>query len=63
MCTVSTPKVQQTAEKPVQVFTNRYFTDSNDALRARLGRNQLKINAGSGGSTSLQIGGSTGLQT
>ena len=45
MCAIKTPKVEQPKEKPVQVFTNRYFTDAGpDAMRARLGRNSLKIN-------------------
>lgn len=50
MCVVKTPKVSKAAseEKPVQVFTNRYFVDRGaDAVAARLGRNALRIDRGS----------------
>lgn len=46
MCVVKTPKVSSAAgqEKPVQVFTNRYFVDRGaDAVAARAGRNALRI--------------------
>lgn len=46
MCVVKTPKVSKQAaeEKPVQVFTNRYFVDRGaDAVAARVGRNSLRI--------------------
>lgn len=50
MCVVKTPKISPEAgkEKPVQVFTNRYFTDRGaDAVAARAGRNALRIDLGS----------------
>lgn len=50
MCIVKTPKVSTaaSADKPVQVFTNRYFVDRGvDAVAARLGRNALRIDRGS----------------
>lgn len=50
MCLVKTPKVSTAAaaEKPVQVFTNRYFVDRGEnAVAARLGRNSLRINRSS----------------
>lgn len=46
MCVVKKPKVTTEAqkEKPVQVFTNRYFANRGaDAAQARVGRNALKI--------------------
>lgn len=49
MCLVKKPKISTAAaaEKPVQVFTNRYFVDrGEDAVAARLGRNALKIQRG-----------------
>lgn len=49
MCVVKTPKVSSAAatDKPVQVFTNRYFVDrGEDAVAARLGRNSLRIDRG-----------------
>jgi hypothetical protein len=50
MCVVKTPKVSKSAseEKPVQVFTNRYFVDRGvDAVAARAGRSALRIDRGS----------------
>lgn len=50
MCLVKKPKISTAAaqEKPVQVFTNRYFVDrGEDAVAARTGRNALKIDRGS----------------
>lgn len=55
MCLVKTPKItpQASQEKPVQVFTNRYFMDrGSDAVVARSGRNSLKINRATPGSPS-----------
>lgn len=49
MCLVKKPKITTAAEaeKPVQVFTNRYFVDrGEDAVAARQGRNALKIDRG-----------------
>lgn len=64
MCVVKTPKVSSSAaaEKPPQTFTNEYFmANGPDALRARVGRNALKITRNTGGN-SLQIAGPSGLQ-
>jgi hypothetical protein len=50
MCVIKTPKISPEAskEKPVQVFTNRYFVDRGaDAVAARSGRNALRIDLGS----------------
>lgn len=46
MCLVKTPTItpQASQEKPVQVFTNRYFVDRGvNAVATRTGRNSLRI--------------------